>query len=121
MSKSYPTYFPASAESAVMGISSTAANYRPTLDSLRELFGDPSLLIGLYTDKLVHVERAKDNDVASFRHLVDTFESSLREIRQLIEEVSLENFPSKSASFLVPVHDLLLGPIFVSKLPGPTR
>ena len=61
--------FSGKARSAVMGISCTAANYRPTMGSLRERFGDPSLLIGLYADKLVHVEGAKDNDVASFRRL----------------------------------------------------
>lgn len=127
------------AKSSVMGLSCTAENYSVVLGLLKERFGDPSLLIRLYADRLVNVPAAIEGNVSSFRKLIDQFEAYRREIQSLVKEVtasssadpSSSNPPSSTstsdsssapAPSVLPIdQNIFLAPILESKLPKNSR
>ena len=138
------------AKNAILGIPCTGQNYKVALDILKNRFGDPSLLIGLYADKIVNLSCVDGDDVQAFRSLIDQFESCLREITQLITEISPQfhvppssplhpTLPSSSSSnpfhpdpsstqvppssvpVQLPIQDLLLAPLLLRKLPPSCR
>ena len=103
------------ARNALRGIQCTSDNYDYAIKTLRDRFGDPSVLIGLYADRLIHLPSAKENDIASFRLLIDDFESHLREMEQVIAEVASPKETSSSSS--LSISDLLLAPLLSGKMP----
>jgi hypothetical protein len=108
------TYLKASltgdASRSLAGLPLTADNYLAAIKLLKSRFGDPSLLVALYADKLVNLPAAPDSDVAGFRRLIDNFNASRRELQQLIHEV-------EATGEQVLLEDLLLSPILTKKLP----
>ena len=69
--------------------------------------------IGLYAERLVGSKKSADDDPQSFRQVVDEFDSSLREIEQIVSEVTT------TSGSLTPrqMQNLLLAPILLRKLP----
>ena len=103
-----------SALDAVRGMPIVGDNYSSAVTFLRERFGDPSALIGLYAAKLVSCPSIDDGAVNDYRSMIDTFTASLREIRALSEEV-LSKDPTAS------LQDLILAPLLPLKLPPSSR
>lgn len=68
---------------AVKGLQVTASNYDAVIDLLRKRYGDPCSLIGLYATRLVTAPVVEDDDSKSYRAMMDSFSTSLREIRWL--------------------------------------
>ena len=105
------------AREAIRGISCTAENYKSAMTILTERFGDPSLLISLYSDKLMHLPSLKTNSVVAFRDLLTSFESCLREIIQLTKDLLYSSGSSDPATSAASLHGLLLAPLLTGKLP----
>ena len=113
------------AKTAIVGLSRTAANYPVALEILKDRFGDPSLLITLYSEKIVNLKPVPENHPEIFREVLDSFESCLREIKNLTAEVSGVSCSKSSSSAeesqlssSTSAVDLLLAPLFVGKLPS---
>ena len=91
----------------------TSHNYQVAVDLLKNRFGDPNLLIGLYAERLVASKKSDEEDPRSFRRVVDDFESSLREIEQIVSELT-----SNSGSMTRrQMQNLSLAPILLRMLP----
>ena len=100
----------------------SSENYSRAVDELRGRFGNPSVLIGMYSNALLEIPQAKHGDLVSFRCVVDKFRSYLRELRSFIDEVSLRGAQSEEAGSRLDsgshtVSDLILSPVLLRKLP----
>ena len=102
------------AKESIRGMPVTATNYASAVQLLKRRFGNPNMLIGLHANQLVSTPLVVDGDVPAFRRLIDTFDASLREIEQLIEEV-------RGGGSRDDIHDLLLAPLLIQKLPTTAR
>ena len=102
------------AKDAVRGLPVLAVNYSVALDILKKRFGDPTLLIGLFAEKLVGLKPVGENDLHGFREFLDNFEGHLRDLQQLLLELGGGNnlcsscrnnldTPSSTSSELQPV------------------
>ena len=101
----------------------SADNYPRAVAELRGRYGNPSILIGMYSNALLEIPDARPGDLTSFRCVVDKFRSYLRELRSVIDSVSsseprpdCEEPTVGSGSHAI--SSLILSPVLLRKLPS---
>lgn len=102
-------------------ITDKEADYLAVVNEVKETFGDPTHLVSLFSQRLINAPAASESP-DSIRHLVSTFENSLREIKHASEdETEKVDCPDCGSSF---AHrgsksqlNLFLAPLLLSKLP----
>lgn len=100
------------ARDVIKGLSKTDANYDEALTILKNRFGDPSFLLGLYADRISGLPYVEEDDNKSFRSLIDTFENSLRELNNLLNEAT------EDGTLQIPVHELFCASALARRLPA---
>ena len=105
-----------SARMCVLGIPCTAENYRSTYQLLDRRFGQPSLLVSLYANKMMSLPQVPDGDVKLFRTTFDNFTIAHREIRTVEKSM-----PHAAATPTDGAYDLLLSPLLLNKMPPSVR
>ena len=104
------------AKDALAEFAVSAENYRAAVAELEGRYGNPSVLIGMYSAALLELPECKPDDLASFRSVVDKFKSYLRELRSTIDQLSTSNLASSARDH--EVSNLILTPILLRKLPA---
>ena len=104
------------AKDALAEFAVSAENYKAAVAELEGRYGNPSVLIGMYSAALLELPECKPDDLASFRSVVDKFKSYLRELRSTIDQLSTSNLASSARDH--EVSNLILTPILLRKLPA---
>ena len=94
-----------SAAEAVKGFAVTQENYQPVLESLKERFDHPRLILDAHIRSLIHLSHLNSKDALSMRKFYDQLVGHVRSVESMDEK-----FRSKT---LAPV----LVPLIVDKLP----
>ena len=76
------------AKDCVRGIQVTPSNYQVVLKILKKNYGDPSRLVGLYSEAIVDLPVVGERDLKGLRSLLRDFEGNLRVLKQLLEEIT---------------------------------
>ena len=95
------------ASRAIQGLALTSANYKTSIEILKQRFGRPQQIISSHMDELLKVPICSDGKASSMRLVYDRINTNIR---------GLESLGIKSDQY-----GSLLIPIIMSKLPSETR
>ena len=95
------------ASRAIQGLALTSANYKTSIEILKQRFGRPQQIISSHMDELLKVPICSDDKASSMRLVYDRINTNIR---------GLESLGIKSDQY-----GSLLIPIIMSKLPSETR
>ena len=90
---------------AVKGFTVIQENYQPVLESLKERFGHPRLILDAHIRSLIHLPQLNSEDALSMRKFYDQVVGHVRSVESMGEKFRSET--------LAPV----LVPLIVEKLP----
>ena len=93
------------------GLQCTDDNYEEGVNLLKKRYGDSSVLIALYSDNVVKLPLIQEGNLSQLRQVMNTFETSMRELMTLLSETESESSKRK------PLHDYLLASLLIGKLP----
>ncbi|XP_028403926.1 uncharacterized protein LOC114526512 [Dendronephthya gigantea] len=96
-----------SAAMSIQGLALTSANYKKSIEVLKQIFGRPQQIIASHKDELLKVPVCSDDKSTSMRLVYDRINTNIRGLESL--GINSEQYGS------------LLIPVIMSKLPSETR